>query len=186
MPTWLKAVLIIGGLLLVLLLAAVGTLVYLGVKHGPALIEAGKHSLEEGHAYGRTTDEQGCVDEAVARHKRAEGLSGIISTSFFMNSCLEVSRPTPNFCDAVPRRSEFMKGAQWQMDECKRYGLRPERQCGQLFQQVQQYCELRGRTKSGGGVIREDPPDTDDDSTDSDDSEPPEPPPPPPAPPRSK
>ena len=183
MPTWLKVVLIVGGLLLVLLVAAVGTLVYLGVKHGPALVEAGKHSVEEGNAYGRGTDERGCVDESVARHKRAEGLTEIFSTSIFMNSCLQVSRPTPNFCDAVPHRVEFMKSAQWQMDECKRYGLKPERQCGQLFQQVQQYCERRGRTKGGAGTIPEGYPDDADDSTGAEESEPP---PPPPAPPRPK
>lgn len=174
MPTWLKVVLIGGGLLLILLVASVGTLVYLGVKHGPELVEAGKHSLEEGQAYGRATDEQGCVDESVARHKRADGLSALINTSLFMRSCLEASRPTPNFCDAVPQRTEFIKAARWQMDECKRYGLEPERQCGQLFQQVQQYCEQRGHSKSG--------------SEDSEDSAPPAPPQPPapPAPPRSK
>lgn len=186
MPTWLKVVLLVGGLLLVLLVAAVGTLVYLGVKHGPALVESGKHSIEEGQAYGRATDEQGCVDEAVVRYKRAEGFSGILSTSFFMNSCLEVSRPTPNFCDAVPRRSEFIRGAQWQADECKRYGLKPEQQCDQLFQQVQQYCEHRGRYKSGGGAVPKDYPNDNAAEPDAGDSEPPEPPPPPPAPRRSK
>jgi hypothetical protein len=185
MPTWLKVTLIVGGLLLVLLVASVGTLVYLGVKHGPALVEAGKRSIEEGNAYGRATDEQGCVDEAVARHKRAQGFSGIINTSFFMNSCLEVSRPTPHFCDAVPQRTDFTKAARWQLDECKRYGLTPERQCGQLFQQVQQYCERRGRSKSGAGSMPEDYTEDEPGAEDSEDAEPPAPP-PPPAPPRSK
>lgn len=180
MPTWLKVVLIVGGLLLVLVLAAVGTLVYVAQKYGPGLVEAGKHSLEEGQAYGRTSDEQGCVDEAVARHKRAEGFTGMISTNLFMRSCLETSRPTPNFCDAVPKRMEFMKAARWQLAECKRYGLAPENQCGQLFQEVQQYCEQRGRYKSGGRAM---PENDADDSTGAGDSEPP---PPPPAPRRPK
>ena len=179
MPTWLKVVLIVGGLLLVLLLASVGVIVYVAQKYGPQLVEAGKHSLDEGQAYGRKTDEQGCVDESVARHKRAEGFTDILNTNLFMRSCLEASRPTPNFCDAVPQRIEFMKAARWQLDECKRYGLSPESQCGQLFQQVQQYCEQRGRSKSGSGATRED-------ESGTDDSEPPAPPPPPPAPRRSK
>jgi hypothetical protein len=185
MPTWLKVVLIGGGLLLVLLVAAVGTIVYVTMKHGPALVEAGKKSLDEGQAYGRGTDEQGCLDEAVSRHGRSEGLTAVIKTNLFLRACLDVSRPTAHFCDAVPSRTEFMKGAQWQLDECKRYGLKPEQQCGQLFQQVQQYCEQRGRSKSGGGMVPEDYPDDADDATGGDDSEPPAPP-PPPAPPRSK
>lgn len=183
MPTWLKVVLIVGGLLLVLVLAAVGTLVYVAQKYGPGLVEAGKHALEEGQAYGRTSDEQGCVDEAVARHKRAEGFAGVINTNLFMRSCLETSSPTPNFCDAVPQRMDFMKAARWQLDECKSYGLSPESQCGQLFQQVQQYCEQRGRYKSGGGAVPEGRPDAAGDSTGTGDSEPP---PPPPAPRRPK
>lgn len=185
MPTWLKVVLIVGGLLLVLALAAVGTIVYVAQKYGPGLVEAGKHALDEGQAYGRTSDEQGCVDEAVARHKRAEGFTGILHTNLFMRSCLDASRPTPNFCDAVPQRMEFVKAARWQLDECKRYGLTPEKQCGQLFQQVQQYCEQRGRSKSGAGAAPEDYTEDEPDAEDSDDTEPPAPP-PPPAPSRSK
>jgi hypothetical protein len=45
-----------------------------------------------------------------------------------------------------------MKSARWQLDECKRYGLAPESQCGQLFQQVQQFCEERGRTGTRGNA----------------------------------
>ena len=41
----------------------------------------------------------------------------------------------------MPRRFEFVKSAEWQLQQCKRYGLSPEKQCGQLFQQVQQFCE---------------------------------------------
>jgi hypothetical protein len=184
MPKWLKVVLIVGGLLLVLLVAVVAGVVYLAMKHGPGMVAAGKESIEEGHRYGRGTDEEGCVDEAVARHTRAEGLTDVIKTNLFLRSCLDVSRPTPHFCDAVPSRIEFMKSARWQLDECKRRGLAPERQCGQLFQQVQEYCDRRGRTgaKSGGGAS---PEDYDAGEGDSEDSEPPAPP-PPPAPPRSK
>lgn len=178
MPTWLKVVLIVGGLLFVLAVAAVVGIVYVAQKYGPGLVEAGKQAVSEGQAYGRTTDEQGCVDEAVARHKRAEGFTDMLNSSLFIRSCLDASSPTPNFCDAVPQRLEFMKAARWQLDECKRYGLSPESQCGQLFQQVQQYCEGRGRSKAGAM------PEDESGAGDSGDSEPP--PPPPPAPRRSK
>ncbi|HKG14871.1 MAG TPA: hypothetical protein VKB12_16210 [Pyrinomonadaceae bacterium] len=184
MPTWLKVVLIVGGLLLVLLVAAVAGLVYVAQKYGPALVEAGKHSMDEGRAYGRGTDEEGCVNEAVSRHGRAEGLTTVIHTNLFLRACLDASRPTPHFCDAVPQRTEFMKGARWQLDECKRRGLSQESQCGQLFQQVQQYCDQVGRTGSKRGTLAS-PEDEADEETDAEDSEPPEPP-PPPAPPRSK
>jgi len=90
-----------------------------------------------------------------------------------MNSCLQVSRPTPNFCDSVPSRLEFTESVRWQMDECKRHGLAPERQCGQLFQQVQQYCERAARkVVTGGGFAM---PDKDKTGEDSDTPAPPPP-----------
>jgi len=181
MPSWLKVVLIVGGLLLLLLVASGGVVVYLAMKHGPGLVEAGKHSLEEGAEYGRGTDEEGCVNEAAARHGRADGLTAIISTNLFLRSCLEASRPTPHFCETVPRRIEFMKSARWHLDECKRHGLAPERQCGQLFQQVQEYCERAGRKGSKPNT-----PASPEDETDAEDSDATAPPPPPVAPPRSK
>ena len=182
MPSWLKVVLIVGGLLLLLLAASVGVLVYVAMKHGPGMVEAGKHSLEEGAAYGRGTDEEGCVDEAVARHGRADGLTDLINTNLFLRSCLEASRPTPRFCDSVPQRIEFMKSARWRLDECKRRGLSPEEQCGQLFQQVQQYCERAGRR----GGAKPGAPASPEDGTGAEDSDAPPPPPPPPAPRRYK
>src|SRR3954471_20046062 len=146
MPTWLKIVLVIGGLLLVLAVAGVLGVVYVAKKYGPGLMEAGKHSMDEGREYGRRTDNEGCVGEAVARHKRVGGLGDMISNGIFFRGCLDASRATPGFCDDVPTRLEFMKSARWQLDECKHYGLAPESQCGQLFPQGQQFCEERGRT----------------------------------------
>lgn len=169
MPTWLKVVLIVGGLLLVLFVASLVGLFFLAKKYVPEMVEAGKQNIEEGRRVGRLTDNEGCVAEAVTRHKHAEGIGDLFKGPFFLQACLEASRPTPGFCDDVPDRLEFMKSAHWQLDECKRYGFKPESQCGQLFQQVQQFCERKHRT-------------------DTQDSEPPPPPAPPepPAPPRSK
>jgi hypothetical protein len=177
----LKVVLVIVGLLFVLAVASVLGLVYVAKKYGPGLMEAGKHSMDEGHKYGRSTDNEGCVNEVVARHKRISGLGDMISNGLFFRGCLDASRPTPGFCDDVPTRLEFMKSARWQLDECKRHGLSPESQCGQLFQQVQQFCEERGRKLTP--VSPEEGEDGD-----ADDSGPPAPPPapPPPAPPSSR
>jgi hypothetical protein len=137
-------VLLIVGVLLVLLLVGVGVAAYLVARtYGPGLVEAGKQTYTEGVEYGRRTDNEGCLNEAVARQARAEGFTDMIKINVFMRACLEASRPTPGFCDTVPRQTEFMKAAGWQLQQCRRYGLSPEKQCGQLFQQVQQFCEHR-------------------------------------------
>jgi hypothetical protein len=143
MPTWLKVVFIIGGLFVVLVLGAVVAGVYLLKRYGPEVVEAGKQTINEAQEYGRRTDNEGCLNEAVARHNRSDGFTGMIKTNLFLRACLESSRPSPGFCDSVPRQTEFVKSAQWQLQQCGHYNLKTENQCGQLFQQVQQFCEQR-------------------------------------------
>ena len=150
MPTWLKVLLIVGGLLVVLVVGATVAGVYFGKKYLPGLVETVKQTGDEGKEYGRRTDNEGCVNEAAARHSRAEGFGDMVKNGIFLRACLESSRPTPGFCDGVPRQVEFIKGAQWQLQQCKRYGLAPEKQCGQLFQQVQQFCERPHASAYGG------------------------------------
>lgn len=141
MATWLKVVLIISGLVVVLILVSLVAGVYMLKRYGPEMVEAGKQTFTEGEEYGRRTDNEGCLNEAVARHNRADGFADMIKTNLFLRVCLGSSRPTPGFCDTVPRQIEIMKSVQWQAQQCSRYGLKTEKQCGQLFQQVQQFCE---------------------------------------------
>ncbi len=147
MPTWAKVLLITGALGVALLIVLIAGGVYLVKKHGPAFVESGKQAYSEGAEFGRLTDQRGCLDEGIARHQRSTGLGELLKTNLFLRSCLEASRATPGFCDEVPRQNEFVKSIQWQMRECERYGLSAEKQCGQLFQQVQQFCEQRGNPR---------------------------------------
>lgn len=144
MPTWAKVLLVVLVVGALLLAGAVGFGVYLLRKHGPEFIENGKHAMDEGTEYGRTTDNEGCVAEAVARHKRAQGFGDKIRANLFLGPCLQSSRPVPGFCDDVPKQLEVIRTARWQLQQCQHYGLSPENQCGQLFQPVQQFCTLRG------------------------------------------
>jgi hypothetical protein len=169
MPTWMKVLLVIGVLLVLLFVGGVVAVYFLARTYGPGLVEVGKQTYNEGVEYGRRTDNEGCLNEAVARHARSEGFTDMIKINVFMRACLEKSRPTPGFCDDVPRQTEFIKAAGWQQQQCRRYGLSPEKQCGQLFQQVQQFCEMRRERGENAN------------SYDTDTSPPP-PPPPPPAP----
>ena len=145
MPTWMKILLVVGGLLLVLTVLAVVAGYFVVRRYGPELVEAGKQTFNEGAEYGQRTDNEGCLNEAVARYARVEGFADMVKTGVFMQVCLETSRPTPGFCDGVPRQTEFMKAMTWQHQQCKRFGLKPEQQCGQLFQGVQRFCEDRAR-----------------------------------------
>ena len=143
MPTWAKVLIVLGALVTVLVVVLVAAGIYLVRRHGPELVERGKQVYSEGQEYGRGTDQQGCFDEGLARHRRSSGFGELIKTNLFLRACLEVSRETPGFCDDVPRQTEFVKSIKWQIDQCERHGLTTEKQCGQLFQQVQQFCEQR-------------------------------------------
>ncbi len=96
---------------------------------------------EQGKAYGNTTDNQGCVDEGVKRYKEAPGVTSVLSNSIFMPACLSVSRPTPGFCDEVPKQMEFIKAAEWKRKQCREAGLQGDSNCQNLFTPVQQFCE---------------------------------------------
>jgi hypothetical protein len=148
MPTWLKVVLIVGVVIVVLIAGVAGLGVYVWKKHGPALVETGKQGMEEGRAFGEGTDNQGCVDEGVARERKAVGFGELMKSGIFLRSCLDASRPTPNFCDGVPGALQFVKTAEWRKAQCDKYGFGQDQQCQQLFQQVQQFCEQQRARKT--------------------------------------
>jgi hypothetical protein len=146
MPGWLKALLAV---VIIVVLLVVGLIVG-GVvwwsRNKDRLIGSVKQSMTEGREYGRTTDNQGCVDESLSRYKKDPGFSSVISTNLFDTACLEVSRSTPGFCDDVPKTTEFMKSGQWRADQCRKAALSSDSYCQQLFQPLQQFCERPRRT----------------------------------------
>ena len=152
MPTWMKVLLVVGVLLVLLIVGAGVAVFFLARTYGPGLVEAGQQTYNEGVEYGRRTDNEGCLNEAAARQARVEGLTDMVRNGIFMQTCLEASRPTAGFCDGVPRQTEFMKAIAWQQQQCQRYGLPPEKQCSQLFSQVQQFCELHRQRGENANV----------------------------------
>lgn len=143
MPGWAKALIIVVVLLVLLVVGVIGAGVYWWSNNKDTLIARGKAVVTEGQEAGRQTDNQGCVDQSVTRYKAEPGFSNGISTSIFMQSCLQVSRPTPGFCDEVPKETEFIKGGQWQLAQCQRVGLGSDQYCRQLFQTVERFCQKR-------------------------------------------
>ena len=148
MPTWLKVVLIAGAVVVLLIAGVAGLGFYVWKKHGPELVASGRRGMEEGKESGARTDNQGCVDEGVARQRKAAGFSDLMKSGIFLRSCLDASRPVPNFCADVPGALQFMKTVEWRKAQCEKYGLGQDQQCSQLFQQVQQFCEQRTRKAS--------------------------------------
>jgi hypothetical protein len=147
MPGWLKVLLIIVALIVLLVVGVVGAGVYWWMKNKDALMARAKEVATEGRDFGRHTDNQGCVDESVSRYKKDPGMGSAISASLFIQTCLNASRPTPGFCTDVPKVTEFIKGAEWRVSQCRKVELSTDNYCQQLFQQVEEFCE-RGTRKN--------------------------------------
>jgi hypothetical protein len=143
MPGWLKALLIVAIIAVLLIIGVVGAGVFYVIKNKDGWMARAKEIATEGKDFGGHSDNQGCVDESIVRYKKEPGMSSAISVSVFMRTCLDASRATPGFCDNVPRVTEFMKSAQWRVDQCRRIDLSSDRYCQQLFQPVQQFCEMK-------------------------------------------
>jgi hypothetical protein len=145
MPTWLKVLLIVA-LVVVLLIAGVvvGGAVWWS-RNKDALISQARELVTEGKDLGRETDNQGCVDQSIARYKKDPGFKNAVSTSIFMRACLDESRPTPGFCDEVPKETEFIKSGRWRVEQCRRVDLAGDSYCQNLFQPVQQFCQHGAR-----------------------------------------
>jgi len=150
MPGWLKALLIVAIIIVLLVVGVVVGGVVWWSRNKDQLMGRAKAVMTEGREYGRTTDNQGCVDETVSRYKKEPGFTAVISNSIFTRACLETSRPTPGFCSDVPKATEIMKSAEWRKSQCSRADLSSDSYCPQLFQPVQEFCE-RGPRKSSYG-----------------------------------
>ena len=141
MPGWVKVLLIIAILVVLLVAGVVGGGAFLWYRYRDTVVAKTKSITEESQQFGRHTDNQGCVDEALSRYRKDPGLSSAISSSLFMRFCLDASRPTKGFCDDVPKQLEFMKSVQWRMAKCQEVRMQSDSNCPQLFAPVQQFCE---------------------------------------------
>ena len=143
MPGWLKALLIVLLVIIVLVVGVVALGAFWFYKNKDALVAKTKAIATEARDFGRTTDNQGCVDESISRYKADPGFTSAMSDSIFMRVCLNESRPTPGFCDNVPKQTEFMKSAQWRVEQCRRVELSRDNYCQNLFTPIQQFCEAK-------------------------------------------
>src|SRR6266851_10061453 len=123
MPTWLKALLAVALIIVVLVVGAIVAGVVWWGRNKDKLVARAKEVATEGREFGRNTDHQGCVDESVSRYKKEPGFTTVLSNSIFTRACLEASRPTPGFCSDIPRKSEFVKSAEWRISQCRRVDL---------------------------------------------------------------
>ncbi len=130
--------LIVGFILLVLIAAGIG--IYYVSKYAPNFIEEAKRTESDGSRFGRSTDNAGCLQETLSRTKKDDSLPGMITVNVFFATCLRESKPTPGFCDGVPRESDRPAVLEWSNRRCEDVGQKGKT-CLAVFQVVQSHCE---------------------------------------------
>jgi hypothetical protein len=139
MAGFVKGLLVVGFLVLLAIIAGVAGF-YWYSKHGRQFMESARQAHAEGVQFGEESDDEGCLSEALARHKQAAGFGRAMAHNLFLKGCLSASEVTDGFCDGVPRRTQVMASATWQAKKCAKAGF-TDPYCHQLFAQVQEYCE---------------------------------------------
>ena len=144
MSTTAKILIILAVSFVIIAAGTVGVAVLLWSRYSGDLLDASRKNVEQGFAFGRQTDEAGCLDEAIARYKANRGLSSSLAIGMFEQGCFRASRPSAGFCDGVPSPVDFLRGGRWQMERSRRAGIY-DQFSSQIFAQLQAHCEARRR-----------------------------------------
>jgi hypothetical protein len=124
---------------------AIGARIYWLVQHLDDYTEAGAR-------FGKGKDNAACLQEALPQFKQDGSTRGALTARTFLESCLEVSRPSQGFCDNVPREAEIVKMIAWIDNQCSQAGMAGNSNCQKLFTRVQEYCERNIRPRNQGAA----------------------------------
>ena len=124
-----------GGAILISVLAFVGFVAYLGTDK--AYSEQYSAVLREGSDFGKTTDQNGCLRQGLLRMNDVENptLDQLSLNGRFVNECLDVSRPSPDFCKNVPK----VIVRDWIGEQCRLIG-RSDSVCYVVFDEKTTFC----------------------------------------------
>lgn len=141
---WIIVLSIIGGLFL-LAIIAVGGIVYWFSQNKDRIVHSLEQRGKEAKEFAAKTNNEGCLNEALTRHKRDKSITGQISTTIFLNICLQESQPSPGFCDGVLQNNEVTRSTSWKVKKCSDSGLQNDQGCQQILDVVQEYCRRGNR-----------------------------------------
>ncbi len=99
----------------------------------PERIEKRNKAKAAGFEFGKNTDQNGCMEKGFSLESPSDTFD--TSNQSFIESCLNSSRPTANFCEGVP----FMFNRDWVDAECKKVG-HDTSPCYAAFSQKLDFC----------------------------------------------
>ena len=98
-----------------------------------------KGRAQEGEAFGASTDQKGCLDEALLRTE-GKGSFGAVAPSLFLAGCLNAAAPTEGFCEGSPPAGEILATVAWTRQRCAEVDRPNDQGCLHLMQAVQRLC----------------------------------------------
>ena len=141
MPLWLRIILIIM-LIGVLVVVAAGMIGYRWwTNNKEQLLQQAKNAQGEGEAFGSGKPVAVCIDEGLRQVQECGGLPCEIKVRLFLDGCMRSAANTREYCGTVPPRTEFLKRAQWSIDECGRRNLSTDQRCNRVMQGVGGVCD---------------------------------------------
>jgi hypothetical protein len=136
----LKWTLLILGVLVLLCLAGVGGFAWWLNANKETLKADGDKAKQEGEAFGRATDANGCVTEGLRRLSARSGIMAKALNNLFLEHCLDVAERPSQFCDGVPPNGQIIQSAAWAVQACQERGQGGNQDCGNMMQVVQKAC----------------------------------------------
>ena len=130
-----KAAGVIVAVILLFVTAVVGGYLY-WLKQNKGDLQA---KQTEGLAFGKTTDDNGCWQEAVKRQKDAKDFGASLKNNSFLLACLAAASNPPNFCDGVPLPGQMIDSITWTGQRCSQLDL-SQTDCQGLLRTLQTYC----------------------------------------------
>jgi hypothetical protein len=97
-------------------------------------------AIAEGRDFGKTTDQEGCMKEAL---DRAQSLSlwrstAVTRVTFFLRGCLNGTSSTDTFCEGIP---SFWDLSNWDVEQCeKRHMDIIQTSCRKVFSEQRYFC----------------------------------------------
>lgn len=135
---------VIGGVLIVGVLAVVGVAGYLYFSY----TSKNETAFANGQAFGKASDTTGCVDESIRQFKEFKENTFFsrleeMHIGRFTRGCLATARETPNFCDGVPSAKDIIGEMHWSFDRCDKAGLDHNGPCNEIFTEVAKSCPVK-------------------------------------------
>lgn len=131
------------GCIAVTLLAGVVTACIVGGIFFLGLTGVADKAIQEGVEFGKSTEQQGCQDEALRKLRAALKSHDLIKrreVQLFTYGCFQSCAPTSGYCANAPKQDAFIANLEWSESQCKKEGFGDDDACSSVFMEVVGTC----------------------------------------------